>query len=137
MFKQSNEIKPNYLFYKCFIIYFYNFYKIKWQIIDNLKCSSFFSFSIDKSAGYLFLASFCPSIYGTVSERMFLSRCLCAIIRQCTITLSLNRCSPVCFLFVLLIVVAALALHILSTCIFQVKTLSKFLFSFNFIASLL
>ena len=40
-----------------------------------------------------------PSIYGAVFERMFKGRCLCAIIRQYTITLSLSP-SP---FFVLLI----------------------------------
>ena len=41
-----------------------------------------------------FVASLCPSIYGAAFERMFMSRCLCAIIRQCTITISLYRCPP-------------------------------------------
>ena len=54
------------------------------------------------SAGSLFLASLCPSIYGAAFERMFTSRYLCAIIRQCTITLLQNGCPPFCFLFVLL-----------------------------------
>ena len=31
--------------------------------------------------------------YGAAFERMFKSRCLCAIIRQCRFTLSLHRCT--------------------------------------------
>ena len=54
----------------------------------------FSSFYICTSAVSLFLASICPSIYGAAIERMFTSRCLCAIIRQCTINLSLYRCHP-------------------------------------------
>ena len=70
------------------------------DIFDNFKCSSFFPFFVCVFAGSLFLASLCLSIYAFA--RMFTSCCLCAIIRQCTITLSLNRCPPFCFLFVLL-----------------------------------
>ena len=86
--------------------------------VDNISNVYLFSpFFVCTSAGSLFLASFSPSIYGAAFERMFTSLCLCAIIRQCTITLLLNRCPPLCFLFCL-IVIAASALHILSTCIF-------------------
>ena len=63
-------------------------------IVDHFKCSSFFSFlRLYMSAGSLFLAYLCPSIYGAAFYRMFTSRCLCAVIGQCTIT-------PLCFLFV-------------------------------------
>ena len=71
-------------------------------IIDYFKCSSFSPFSVSTSAGSLCLASLCQSIYGAAFERIFTSRCLCTLIRQCTITLSLHRCPPLCFLFVLL-----------------------------------
>ena len=91
-------------FYKCFKIFFYNFHKIKWYeaqlIISNGHLFS--PFSVCMSAGSPFLASLFPSIFGAAFKRMFTSRCLRAIIRQCTITLSLNRCPPLCFLFVLL-----------------------------------
>ena len=85
--------------------------------VDNFKSLSFFSFLRLHVCRFSFFASFSPSIYGAAFERMFTSLCLCAIIRQCTITLLLNRCPPLCFLFCL-IVIAASALHILSTCIF-------------------
>ena len=62
----------------------------------------FSSLPICMSAVSLFIASLCPSINGAVFERMFTSRCLCANIKQCTITLSLQRCPPLRFCFVLL-----------------------------------
>ena len=37
------------------------------------------------SAVSLFLAYLCPSLYGTAFERIFTSRCLCSILRQCRI----------------------------------------------------
>ena len=53
-------------------------------------CSNvLFSFLHLSVCSFIFLASVCPSIYCAAIERMFTSRCLCAIIRQCRITLSL------------------------------------------------
>ena len=69
-------------------------------IVDIFKCSYFFS--VCMSACSLFLASLCPSFYGAAFERLLTSCCLCANIRQCRITLSLNRYPPLRFLFVLL-----------------------------------
>ena len=91
-------------------------------IVDN-----FIFFLLSPSACpqliYLFLSFICPSFHSAAIERMFTSRCLCAIIRQCRITaLSLNSCSLLLFLFCL-IVIAASALYIPSTCIGQVTTL--------------
>ena len=67
------------------------------MIINNL----FSPFSICASAVSLFLSFLCPSIYGAAFERMFMSRCLCAIIRQCRITLSLHRSTPLRFFLLL------------------------------------
>ena len=47
-----------------------------------------------------------PFHYGASFERMLTSRCLCAILRQCTITLSLNRCPLLFFCLFCLIVIA-------------------------------
>ena len=69
-------------------------------IVDIFKCSYFFS--VCMSACSLFLASLCPSFYGAAFERLLTSFCLCANIRQCRTTLSLNRYPPLRFLFVLL-----------------------------------
>ena len=77
-------------------------------ILNIFKCSSFSPFSICR-----FCFSLCPSIYGADFERMITSRCLCAIIRQCTITLSLIVCPPFCFYLSCLIVIAASTLHLL------------------------
>ena len=78
---------------------FYNFCKMKWYeaqlIISNDHLFS--PFSICTSAVSLFLASLCLSIYGAAFERMFTSRCLCAIIRQSRITHSLHRFPPLRF----------------------------------------
>ena len=74
----------------------------------------FSPFSICTSA--VFLASLCPSIYGAAFERMFMSRCLCAIIRQCRITLSLYRCPPLRFFLFCLIIIVASVMNILSSC---------------------
>ena len=52
-------------------------------IVNNFKFLFFSLFSICMSAVSLYLASLCPAIYGAVFERMFTSRCLCAIIRKC------------------------------------------------------
>ena len=71
-------------------------------MVNNFKCLSFSPFSICTSADSVFLASFCPSIYGAAFERMFTIYCLCAIIRQCRITLSLYKCTPLRFFFILL-----------------------------------
>ena len=57
--------------------------------VDNFKSLSFFSFLRLHICRFSFFASFSPSIYGAAFERMFTSLCLCAIIRQCTITLLL------------------------------------------------
>ena len=65
-------------------------------IVDNFKCFFF----VCMFAVSLFLVSLCPSIYSAAFERIFTSRCLCAIIRQCTITLSLFRC-PLSVFFLL------------------------------------
>ena len=84
-------------------LFFYNHFKIKCYkaqlIISNVHLFS--PFSICPPTGSLFLASFFPLIYSAAFERLFTSRCFCALIRQCTITLSLYRCPPFCF-FVLL-----------------------------------
>ena len=58
-------------------------------IVDNFKCSQFFSFLHLHVSRLSFLASLCSSIYDAAFERMLTSRGLCAIIRQCRITLSL------------------------------------------------
>ncbi len=63
-------------------------------------------FLLSQSAVTLFIASLFPSIYGAASERMFTSRCLCAIIRQSRITHSLHRCPPLRFLFFLIVFAA-------------------------------
>ena len=61
-------------------------------------CSNvLFSFLHLSVCSFIFLASVCPSIYCAAIERMFTSRCLCAIIRQCRITLSLCWCTPLRF----------------------------------------
>ena len=84
-------------------LFFYNHFKIKCYkaqlIFSNVHLFS--PFSTCPPTGSLFLASFFPLIYSAAFERLFTSRCFCAIIRQCTITLSLYRCPPFCF-FVLL-----------------------------------
>ena len=69
--------------------------KILRGIVNNLIISNvFFSpFSDCTSAVSLFLASLWSSIYGAAFEGMITSLCLCTIITQCTITLSLYRCS--------------------------------------------
>ena len=90
----------------------------------------FFSFLYLRVRSFSFLASLSPSIYGAAFERRFTSSCFCAIIRQCRITLSLYKCTPLRFL-VCLIVITFSALNILSTCIGQVITYctsSQFLF---------
>ena len=85
---------------------YYNFLhnKMVRGIVNNFKCSLiiFFSpFSICASTVSFFLASLCPFIHGTAFEKMFTSHCLCAIIRQCRINLSLYKWTPLLF-FVLL-----------------------------------
>ena len=63
--------------------------------VNNFKCSSFSPFSICTSEGFLFLSSLCPSSHGAAFERMFTSRCLCAIVRQCS-TVSALHCLLEC-----------------------------------------
>ena len=61
--------------------------------------SIFFShFSVGTPASSLYLASLCPSIYGAAFEKMFTICSHWAIIRQCKITLSLNKCPPLCYM---------------------------------------
>ena len=86
------------------------------DIVDNFKCSYFFSFLHLHVRSFSFSCFPLTVFYGAAFERMFTNRCLCAIIRQCTITLSLYRRHLLRFLFCFaLIVIAASALHILST----------------------
>ena len=94
------------------IYYFYNLHKIKLYetklIISNVHLFSPFSFSV--STGSLSLASLCTSIYSATFEKMFTSRCLCAIIRQFTIT-RIDVPSIVLFfcLFCLIVIAASIA----------------------------
>ena len=68
-----------------------------------ISCVHLFSlFSVSACLQVLFFLLSLPVYLWSCFKRMFTSRCLCAIIRQCAITLSLNRCPPLCFLFVLL-----------------------------------
>ena len=71
-------------------------------IVNNFICSSFFSFLHLHVCRFSLSCFPLPVHFGTAFKRMFTSRCLCAIIRQCTITLSQNTCAPIYFLFVLL-----------------------------------
>ena len=82
-------------------------------IVNHFKCSFFsrflhlhvrsFSFScLPLHRPFMaLLTSLCPSIHGAAIERMCTSHCLCAIIRQCTITLSLYNMALSVFCFVL------------------------------------
>ena len=63
--------------------------------------SIFFSpFSVCTPVSSLYLAFLCPSTYGAAFEKMFTICSHCAIIRQWqwTITLSLNKCAPLCYM---------------------------------------
>ena len=61
--------------------------------------SIFFSpFSVSTPASSLYFASLCPSTYGAAFEKMFTICSHCTIIRQCMITLSLNKRPPLCYM---------------------------------------
>ena len=73
-----------YLLLQVYTSIFYNFYKINGEYFQTF---IFSPFSICTSAVSLFLASLCLPIYGATFERMFRSRCLCAILRRSALSL--------------------------------------------------
>ena len=67
-----------------------------WCIVNYFNLLS--PFSVFTSASSLYFASLCPSTYGAAFEKMFTICSHCTIIRQCMITLSLNKCPPLCYM---------------------------------------
>ena len=99
-------------------------------IVNNSECSSFYLLSPSARPQFLFfLLPFALPFMALLLKECLMGLCLCAIIRQCTITLSLNRCHSHCLFC--LIVIAALALHILYFNLLghhSSRTLNQFLF---------
>ena len=100
-----------YLLLQVYTSIFYNFYKINGEYFQTF---IFSPFSICTSAVSLFLASLCLPIYGATFERMFRSRCLCAILRRSALSLFHWIDAPLSvFCLFCFIVIAASALHML------------------------